>query len=156
MKLLLVLSLALAACNDAVPPGIEPIKVTVVDAVSGAYLCNADVTLNGQALSQGGGNTVGCYFVPSFALDVGESYSLAVSNDGYAPQTQTGTMGSDGSAVLVQLVPTSAADASVEAGDASDEAGDASVEAGDATDGYAKATCNDLVLPKRCESHAAA
>jgi hypothetical protein len=117
MKLVgsLVFALALFACNDSVPPGIEPITVYVVDALSGAYLCKANVTLNGDALTPGGGNQIGCYFVPGFTLTVGEAYTLVASQDGYVAQTQMGTIQTDGSNVIVQLVPTSAPDASTDA-----------------------------------------
>ncbi|HEX4512295.1 MAG TPA: hypothetical protein VH054_02130 [Polyangiaceae bacterium] len=128
----LAFALALVACNDGVPAGIEPITVYVVDAVSGAYLCKANVTLNGTALTPGGGNQIGCYFVPSFTLDVGEAYTLMASQDGYVAQTQMGTIQTDGSNVIVQLVPTSAPDASTDA--PADGPGDAPGDApGDST-----------------------
>jgi len=107
---------ALAACNDSIPAGIEPITVYVVDAISGASLCNADVTLNGTPLVGGGGNTIGCYYVPTFTMNVGDAYSLTVSQSGYVSQTQTGKIAADGSSLLVQLAPTSVpVDASVDA-----------------------------------------
>ncbi len=117
MKLIgsFALTLALVACNDSVPPGIEPITVYVVDALSGASLCKANVTLNGTALTPGGGTQVGCYFVPSFSLDVGAAYTLVASEDGYISQTQMGTIEQDGSNVIVQLVPTNPPDASTDA-----------------------------------------
>ncbi len=129
---------SVVACQSSVPAGIEPITVYVVDAVSGAALCKADVTINQTAMAPGGGNALGCYFVPTITLSAGEAFTLDVSQDGYVSQIENGTIASDGSNVVVQLVPTDAGDSGITdaATDASDASvNDASSDAGpDATD----------------------
>ena len=102
MKLVALL-VALSACGDSIPAGAEPITVYVVDVATNASLCNASVTINGSAMSPGGGGQDGCYFVPTFAMSEGEAYTLSVSDDGYAPQSESGTIDPGGSSVVVQL-----------------------------------------------------
>jgi len=146
MKLLGAFAFAFAlACNQSVPAGTEPITVYVVDAVSGASLCKADVTLNGSEMAAGGGTALGCYFVPTIQLSVGEAYTLSVSNDGYVSQTETGTIQSGGANVVVQLVPTNEIDGGTDAGDASTtDASDASsTDASDASNADASDASGD-------------
>jgi hypothetical protein len=128
------------ACQQSVPAGIEPITVYVVDAVSGAALCTADVTINQTPMTAGGGNAIGCYFVPSTTLSAGQAYTLGVSQTGYVSQTETGTIAADGSTVLVQLVPTDGDDGGSDA--TVDAPSEASIDASssDASDASDAAT----------------
>ena len=128
--------LFVAACQNSVPPGVEPMTLYVIDAVSGASLCTADATLNGAPMAAGGGQSVGCYFVPATTLAPGTAFTLVVSDDGYAPQTQMGTIPSDGLTVVVQLVPLddggapdASTDASTDASSADSSTSDASTDA---------------------------
>jgi hypothetical protein len=127
------------ACSNSTPPGVVPLVVYVVDAVSGAPLCNATVTANALPMTLGG-EAPNCYFTPSITLTVGESVSINVSDPpNYTSTTETTTIPSTGKTVTVQLAPLdidAGSDASVDA--SSDSATDAAPtdgasEASDAT-----------------------
>jgi hypothetical protein len=93
------------ACSNSTPPGVVPLVVYVVDAVSGAPLCNATVTANGVPMTLGG-ETPDCYFTPSNTLSVGDSVSITVSDPPkYTSTTETTVIPSTGKTVTVQLAP---------------------------------------------------
>jgi hypothetical protein len=142
MRMLHVMALAASlgvACNNSTPPGVVPLVVYVVDAISGAPLCTATVTVN-QVPMKPGGESPACYFTPGSDLPVGEMVTITVSDTNYTPTTETTKIQSTGLTVTVQLVPLDVdggTDASTDASDASsmDALTDAPEEAeGDASD----------------------
>jgi hypothetical protein len=93
------------ACSNSTPPGVVPLVVYVIDAVSGAPLCNATVTANGVPMTLGG-ETPACYFTPGSTLSVGEAVSITVADPPkYTSATETTVIPSTGKTVTVQLAP---------------------------------------------------
>ncbi len=77
----------------------------VVDAVSGAPLCSATVTVDGVPMTPGG-ETPSCYFTPSQKLSVGQTVSITVSDPPkYTSTTESDVINQMGNTVIVQLAP---------------------------------------------------